>query len=185
MRRTALTLGLTLLLPAGAPAQTGGSPVWEPARPALASEEVPAGAEGVAAGGVIDGARRWAGPAKWIALGGTAALAGLGFAAHGDAEEIFRRLVALCADSPDRCRRLNPDGSYQDAEAESLFQEVLARDGAARAYLVGSQVTLAATVAFFILDLKKDGGPRNIPYEPKALRLSVRPGEVRLAWSPF
>lgn len=129
--------------------------------------------------------RRSAGLAKWVSLVGTAGLAGVGFLAHQEAEDLFGELEARCAAEPDRCRSLNPDGSYTDLELEGLFQAVLDEDAAARAYLIGSQLTFAASVVFFIVDLKNDPGPENIPYDPKSFRFIVEPGAVRLAWYPF
>ena len=188
MRHLGIVLALLLAAPATGAAQRLGESALGPDAPFSRVEW--AGAEpsarpahAAASAGVIDGVRSWAGLAKWVSLAGTGALAGLGFAANQDAEEAFQGLEALCATDPNRCRFLNPDGSYQDPEAESLFQEVVDRDRKARAYLVGSQITLAATVVLFILDLKNDSGPDNIPYDPASLRLSVAPGEVKLAWT--
>ncbi|MGH7545847.1 MAG: hypothetical protein ACREKI_06660 [Gemmatimonadota bacterium] len=130
---------------------------------------------------VIDGVRGWAGLAKWVSLAGTIGIAGLGFSAHESAEDRFAALEALCASDVDRCR-VTDEGTYVDAEAEALFQDVLDKDREARIYLVGSQIGLVATVTLFILDLKNGGGPENIPYEPETIRLHVTPDEVRLAW---
>lgn len=132
---------------------------------------------------VVGGVRRWAGLAKWVSLAGTVGVAGLGFTAHDDANDHFDALEALCASDAARCR-LTDEGTYVDAEAEALFQDVRDRDRAARVYLIGSQIGFVATVTLFILDLKRGGGPENIPYEPETIRLEVKPGEVRLAWFP-
>lgn len=189
MRRLAILALLPLVLPATATAQHASGPAWRTdATPAqldrrptpLFSESSPTTG---AAPDVIDGLSRWAGFAKWVSLAGTVAVGGLGFAAHNEADHLFEDLETLCASDPSRCR-LASDGRYDDAEAEALYQDVLDKDDVARLYLIGSQITFVATVTFFVLDLKDDTGPENIPYEPAGVRLQVSPGELRLAWFP-
>lgn len=158
------------------------SPLMEPAYERLGSEALAPGAPLAAFPGGIS---HWAGVAKWIGLGTTLGLGVLGFVAHRQAEDNFDRLEEICDSDPPRCRAFNADGSYADAELEALFQSVLDRDAAARVYLIGAQLGFAATVAFFIIDLKNGSAPENIPYEPKELRLTLERGAVGLRWYAF
>jgi hypothetical protein len=79
---------------------------------------------------------------------------------------------------------LGQDGRYTDPGAEARYQAVVSGDRAARAYLLGGQAALAATVVLFVLELKREQGTRNIPYSP----FIVAPGEYgtrvgfRIAW---
>lgn len=178
MRFLAIAACLSLAPPAAARAQYAAAPLES-----RTTETTRAMAEFAPVPDIVDGVRRWAGLGKWVSLAGTIGVAGLGFAAHNEADNRFGALEALCASDADRCR-LTDEGTYVDAEAEALFRDVLDKDREARVYLVGSQIGLAATVTLFILDLKNDGGPENIPYEPETIRWHVKPGEVRLAWYP-
>jgi hypothetical protein len=185
MRRLAILGLLAAVLPVTAAAQHAPEPLWQ-VRNASAQLDVRStalAATSASAPGFIDGVRRWAGLAKWVSLAGTVAIGGLGFAAHNEADDLFERLETLCADDPARCR-LTSAGTYVDAEAEALFQDVVDKDAVARLYLIGSQLTFVATVTLFVLDLKNGGGPDNIPYEPRSVRLQLSPREWRLAWFP-
>ena len=174
MRFLAIAVCLSVAAPVTARAQYAAVPLESRATETAQPASVP---------DVVDGVRRWAGLAKWVSLAGTIGIAGLGFSAHEHADDRFAALEALCASDVARCH-VTDEGTYVDAEAEALFQDVLDKDREARVYLVGSQIALVATVTLFILDLRNGGGPENIPYEPETIRLHVTPNEVRLAWHP-
>lgn len=107
---------------------------------------------------------------KW---GGAALAAGftvLGIKTHNNADDDFRRLAEYCR-SQTFCA-IGSDGRYTDAEAERRYREVVNGDRWARTWLVGGQAALLGSVVLFVMELKRDRGPRNIPYSP----LIVAPG---------
>lgn len=112
--------------------------------------------------------------AKWSTAAATAAIAGFGLAAYTRADDRYRELERACVEDPEACAQRLPNGAYADARLESMYQDVLRYDSRARLALIGSQLGLAASVVFFILDLRDDTTPPNIPYDPRALR--VAPG---------
>ncbi len=110
---------------------------------------------------------RWsfAGTAKWATLAVSAGAAAFGFSLNSQADEIFTQVEESCLEDPARCEGRNPDGSFTDEELEGLYQDTLDKDRQARAALLVSQVALAASVVFFIIDLT-DRSPPNVPYDP-------------------
>ena len=121
------------------------------------------------------------GTAKWAGLAISGGAAVYGFSLNSQADEVFDELEGICQDEPDRCQRRNPDGSFADEELEQLYQGTVNKDREARTALIISQVTLAASVVFFIMDLS-NRPPDNIPYDPP-VALEVRPtmhGQVTL-----
>ncbi|UCF21254.1 MAG: hypothetical protein JSU87_07695 [Gemmatimonadota bacterium] len=123
---------------------------------------------------------------KWITLATSVGLGVLGFSISSSADDDFDALLALCNADPPNCRAVNPDGSYQDARLESLYQDVVSKDRQARASLIGAQLSFGASVLLFIVDFQKRGGPSDIPYEPpeekSAVRLTAKPGELALRY---
>lgn len=113
--------------------------------------------------------------AKWSTAALTAAVAGFGLAAYTRADDRYHELERACVEDPDACAQRLPNGAYADARLEALYQEVVRLDSQARLALIGSQVGLAASVIFFILDLRHDTTPPNIPYQPRALRVTPGP----------
>jgi hypothetical protein len=134
----------------------------------------------------FDDARRIAGVrpvavAKWTAVAGAAAAAAYGFIRNDEADDLFHALERACQASPAVCVRREPNGSYSDPTLEALYQDVLAHDRASRYALLASQVGIAAGVVLFLLDLRSDERPPDIPYEPR--RFEVGPaarGGLRL-----
>src|SRR5690606_20736661 len=114
------------------------------------------------------------GVAKWTTAALTAAVAGIGVAAYMRADDRYAELERACVENPAACAERLPDGAYADPRLEALYQEVLRYDERARLALISSQVGLAASVVLFLLDLRGDATPPNIPYNPRALR--VAPG---------
>lgn len=146
---------MTLLAVGALAAQGPGTAALQGLRPS----QRPQGAE------VPDGGWTFLGTAKWAGLAISGGAAVFGFSLNSQADDVFARLEALCEDDPARCERRNPDGSFVDSELEGLYQDSVAKDREARAALLVSQVTLAASVVFFILDLSSRP-PENIPYDP-------------------
>lgn len=116
--------------------------------------------------------------AKWGTLAGSAGLAVVGFLANAAADDDYDALERTCVDTPSRCASRTPEGAYTDADLEARYQDVLDADRRARAALLVSQVSLAASVLLFILDLQEAESPPNIPYVPPAVR--VEPDGNRL-----
>jgi hypothetical protein len=119
---------------------------------------------------------------KWLAAVGAAGAAVYGFVRNGEADDAFRTLEEACEASPQRCVLRNPGGSYADADFERLYQEVLGLDRKARNGLILSQVGVVTSVVLFLLDLRNDVPPPDIPYTPPRLNVApTRDGGVSLA----
>jgi hypothetical protein len=120
---------------------------------------------------------------RWVGLAGAGTLIGLAAANHEAAQSDFAELEALCRGTPDRCSIVQgPDGTpvYTDQVAERLYQAYAQGESAARAYLLGGQLSLIATVGMFVIDfLHPDGRPHDIPYTP--LEVYTRPDRLGLA----
>jgi hypothetical protein len=112
-----------------------------------------------------------------------AALAAVGFTAagiqrHNDGNAAFAELVAYCR-NVGPCG-LAPDGRYANPDAESRYQRVVRDDRAARLWLVGGQVAALASAVLFILELRNQREPPNIPYS--GLLVESASGVVRLGY---
>lgn len=114
--------------------------------------------------------------AKWTTAATALGTGIYGFVLQDDADSRFRELEDLCEVERERCRELEPDGSYADPGLESRYQRIREDYRTARVLLVVSQVALAGSIALFILDLPDDPTPRNVPYEPERLDFGVRSG---------
>lgn len=101
---------------------------------------------------------------KWTLAALAVGLTGLGIRSHSAAEADFRELAAWCRQGG-RCAG-GPDGRYLDPSAETRYQRVINDDRAARAWLIGGQVALIGSAILFVMDLRHDRGPQNIPYVP-------------------
>jgi hypothetical protein len=112
-----------------------------------------------------DGSLTFLGTAKWATLAVSAGAAVYGFSLNSQADDIFDRLDEICLEDPDRCTNRNPDDSFTDEELEAMYQETLSKDRQARTALIVSQVALAASVLFFIMDLS-NASPPNVPFDP-------------------
>lgn len=142
-----------------------------PALPALPHVDGPAARD--AAVGQSTGIRPIA-VAKWSAVAGAAAAAAYGFIRNAEADDLFRDLEEACEAAPAVCALRGPDGAYADPALEAMYQDVLTHDRASRYALLGSQIGIAAGVALFLLDLRSDERPPDIPYEPR--RFEIGPG---------
>lgn len=120
---------------------------------------------------------------KWLTAAAT-----IGFTVMASKEHVFSRrewdaLLAMCRTAQDACV-VGPDGRYLRADAEALYQRSRSYDLLANRWLVGAQVSLVATTALFIIDLR-GSGPENIPY-PSQIRVGTVGGgagvEMRFAF---
>lgn len=102
---------------------------------------------------------------KWLAAGGVAAFTALAAGEHHKSSREWDALLAICRSADDACT-LGADGRYQRADAEQLYQRSRAYDRRANKRLLGAQASLLLTAALFILDLRPEEGPENIPYSP-------------------
>ena len=121
--------------------------------------------------------------AKWSTLAATAAAAAYGFRTNRAADREYEAIERLCDANRSACVRI-PNGAYVDAALESRYQSVLSRDHSARTALVASQIGIAAAVIMFVVDLRDDRLPDNIPFEPRSLQLVPgRDGSLQLRLS--
>ena len=113
---------------------------------------------------------------KWGAAALFLGFTATGISRHNGADADYRSLTGYCKVGGGSCL-LAPDGTYLDPHSEQLYQQVIAGDKAARAWLIGGQVALAGAAALFIMQLSYEHGPHNIPFEPQ---FSVMPGRGTL-----
>lgn len=95
--------------------------------------------------------------------------------ASAQTERHWDRLLDICRANNADCT-LGPDGRYTNAVAEQEYQQALHFDRRANRRFLGGQVSLLATAALFIADLRGGGsrqGPKNIPLAP--LEVSAEP----------
>lgn len=111
--------------------------------------------------------------AKWSTLAGSAAAVGYGIAANRMADREYDEIERACGETPERCARLH-DGAYADAQLDARYRDVVRMDDRAKLSLTAGQIGLAASVVLFILDLPRDAGTEDIPYEPGRLRIGPR-----------
>jgi len=150
------------------------APALAPVAPAAAQERAPsrfAAAEPGETPAVQSPSFRPLRIAKWSTAVLTAAVAGIGVASYMRADDRYAALERACVESPEACAERLPNGAYADPRLEAMYQDVLRYDSRARLALIGSQVGLAASVVLFILDLRDDTTPPNIPYDPRPLRV--------------
>jgi hypothetical protein len=111
--------------------------------------------------------------AKWATAAAAVAFTALGAHQHANSNATFAQLFQYCAANNAACT-LGSDGQYRNAVPEQLYQRSLRLDRRARNWLLAGQLSLVATAALFLDDLRhRAGGPDNIPYHP--LRLAVEP----------
>jgi hypothetical protein len=122
--------------------------------------------------------------AKWSALGASGAAALYGFVNNRRADEAFQGLERQCQEDWDRCLDRLPGGAYGDPALEAEYQRVRHLDGRARTALVVGQIGIATSVVLFILDLRNEQPPPNIPFDPSRLQFTpARDGGVSLGVS--
>lgn len=118
---------------------------------------------------------------KWAALGLAAGFTYLGATIHNRADRDYTALLDYCQNAGP-CP-VGPDGRYGNPTAEALYARVRDGDRSARAWLIGGQVALLASAAFFIVDLKHGKDPKNIPFAPYVVtgKFGTMVG-LRVAW---
>jgi hypothetical protein len=161
-------------LPASAQARLAREPVATPPPGVAALPHLDRAAAPDAAAGLTTGIRPIA-VAKWSAVAGAAAAAAYGFIRNAEADDLFRDLEQACQAAPAICALRGPDGSYADPGLEAIYQDVLTHDRASRYALLASQIGIAAGVALFLLDLRSDERPPDIPYEPRRFDIGPAP----------
>jgi hypothetical protein len=110
--------------------------------------------------------------AKWTLTFASAGTALYGFMQNREADDAYGTLEHMCQDNFARCRNRLPGGAYADPSMEAQYQRVRSLDGRARAALIAGQLGVATSVVLFIIDLRNQQGPPNIPYEPERLELA-------------
>ncbi len=110
--------------------------------------------------------QRVAGPGKWVAGAASVALIVFAVREHERSNESWDALIAICQADHERCE-VTSDGTYQDAEAERLYQESLYYDRRAQRRILGGQAALVVTGALLIVDLSvRRDGTNNVPFDP-------------------
>ena len=110
---------------------------------------------------------------KWVTAATAVGLTIWAAREHASAQDEWRQLIGLCRDNNAACQ-LRPDGRYVDYNAELLFQLTTYYDRRARSRLIGGQVSLLASAALFIMDLRhQQGNPPNIPFH--GMELTAEP----------
>lgn len=110
--------------------------------------------------------QRVAGPGKWVAGAASIALIALAVREHDRSNQSWDDLLAVCQADNERCE-VTPDGTYQDIEAERLYQESLYYDRRAQRRILGGQAALVVTGALLIVDLSvRRDGTNNVPFDP-------------------
>jgi hypothetical protein len=118
---------------------------------------------------------------KWAALGLAAGFTAMGAVTHVRADRTFRSLLDYCR-TQGPCP-LRTDGRYGNAGAEEIYLRVRGDDRAARLWLAGGQVALIGSAVLFIVELKRNSEPENIPFAPylEPGRYGTRVG-LQLRW---
>jgi hypothetical protein len=125
---------------------------------------------------------------KWAAAAVAVGFTAMGIRTHQEADDDFRALADYCK-AQGACA-LSTDGRYTDPVAEARYRDIVRGDRTARAWLISGQTAIVGSAILFVLELKRERGPRNIPYsglviEPGAfgtrigLRLPIAPHRPR------
>ncbi len=110
---------------------------------------------------------------KWATAAVAVGFTVLAAREHGHAQDNWQQLRELCQADNTACQQRR-DGQYVNNTAELLFQNTLYYDRRARRRLLVGQVSLLATAALFILDLRNQRqGPPNIPFH--GLEVTAQP----------
>ncbi|HUF49960.1 MAG TPA: hypothetical protein VMN60_03945 [Longimicrobiales bacterium] len=105
--------------------------------------------------------------AKWSTVGVAVGAALYGLANNQRADDAYEQLERLCQADRTRCASRTAGGPYTDLVLEAEYQRIRVLDRRARTGLVVGQAAVAASVVLFILDLRNERAPPNIPFEPR------------------
>jgi hypothetical protein len=108
---------------------------------------------------------------KWLTAAGTATLTLLAAREHRRSRRDWDALLTICRSADEACA-LGSDGRYLRTDAELLYQRSRFFDARANRRLLGAQISLLATAALFLLDLRPGDGPENIPFSPVEVTVS-------------
>ena len=136
------------------------APAW--ARPALAQSDTaaaPAAPAVVPAAAVTPPGIRYG---KWAAAALAVGATAVGLHQHNAGNDAYAALVRYCGELV-TCT-IGSDGRYADPAAEATYQRVVRDDRSARAWLVAGQLAALGTAVLFVLELRHEGGPPNIPF---------------------
>jgi hypothetical protein len=120
--------------------------------------------------------------AKWSTAVLSLGTAAYGFRAQHRADERYAALERICRSNPERCAPRTPQGAFVDAELERMYQRIVRLDDRARVFLFTTQVSVAASVVLFMLDLRPGERPRNIPYDPAGLQVVPGRDRIEVGW---
>ena len=109
--------------------------------------------------------------AKWALLGAAIGFGSYALVESGRADDSYAELRRLCQLEPDGCTLTG--GQYADPGAERLYDRALSADRRARVGIIGGQVALLGSAAFFVYDLRNGRGPDDIPYPPSRARMGL------------
>lgn len=141
-----------------------------PARPVMAqSDSAPVSRYAVAP------AIKWG---KWAAVAFALGSTAVGIHQHNAGDNAYRTLVLYCGEVI-TCA-VGPDGRYVNAHAEATYQQVVRADRSARVWLTIGQVAAVASAVLFVLELKHEAGPPNIPYS--GLTVETAGGVTRVGY---
>jgi len=178
-RATLVLLAFFAVQPARAQSAPPLAPHYDPALdPALAESSDDASAAALP----VPKYGSWVKVGKWTTLGMAIGFGAAGAMVSDDANELFVRLELICNADPDACTQ-NPDGSYDNAALEQMYQTVQKKDQQARTAFIIAEVSFLASVALFVVDFMRGREPENKPYDPdegqgSSLRFSAVPGQV-------
>jgi hypothetical protein len=110
---------------------------------------------------------------KWLTAASAIAFTALAEREHRQSQREWDRLLDICRANNTACA-LGPDGRYRNYQAELHYTKSIYYDHRARHRLLAGQLSLLATAAMFIADLRPDKGPGNIPFHP--LEVGPAPG---------
>jgi hypothetical protein len=118
---------------------------------------------------------------KWLVGLAAVGFTALGAHEHANSDQVYNQLLTMCRGDPTQCD-LKPDGTYENAAAEQLYQTSLHYDSRARWRLLAGEASLLLCAGLFFADLRHHGsGPDNIPYHPPLeLSLDPRPDGTRV-----
>jgi hypothetical protein len=111
--------------------------------------------------------------AKWGALASAVAFTAFALQEHRHSNDAWNGLISACLADNQSCA-LGADGRYLNRSLEFAYELSVYYDHRARLRLVAAQVSFAAAVGLFVIDLPHgSGGPKNIPFHP--LQIVVTP----------